>query len=260
MTVETIFYVTAGLLGAAIGSFMNVCVHRLPHGESVVRPRSHCPSCGTDIPARDNIPILSWLLLRGRCRGCGERISLRYPLVELVSIGIWVGMALAYGPTLHALSGAVFFTLLLAIAITDARHYVIPDELSIGGLASGLALAVVTELTTGMPTIVSSVVGAALGFLLLLGVGLVGDWVFKKPAMGGGDMKMMAMIGAYLGPIGAILTIFLGALTGSLIFGPISLKTGKMVPFGVFLALGAAATFLLGDALIDWYRGTFLHA
>jgi leader peptidase (prepilin peptidase)/N-methyltransferase len=169
-------------------------------------------------------------------------------------------MALAYGPTLHALSGAVFFTLLLAIAITDARHYVIPDELSIGGLASGLALAVVTELTTGMPTIVSSVVGAALGFLLLLGVGLVGDWVFKKPAMGGGDMKMMAMIGAYLGPIGAILTIFLGALAGSLIFGPISLKTGKMVPFGVFLALGAAATFLLGDALIDWYRGTFLHA
>ena len=260
MTVETIFYVTAGLLGAAIGSFMNVCVHRLPHGESVVRPRSHCPSCGTDIPARDNIPILSWLLLRGRCRGCGERISLRYPLVELVSIGIWVGMALAYGPTLHALSGAVFFTLLLAIAITDARHYVIPDELSVGGLASGLALAVVTELTTGMPTIVSSVLGAALGFLLLLGVGLVGDWVFKKPAMGGGDMKMMAMIGAYLGPIGAILTIFLGALAGSLIFGPISLKTGKMVPFGVFLALGAAATFLLGDALIDWYRGTFLHA
>ncbi|MCK5411684.1 MAG: prepilin peptidase [Gemmatimonadetes bacterium] len=260
MTVETIFYVTAGLLGAAIGSFMNVCVHRLPHGESVVRPRSHCPSCGSDIPARDNIPILSWLLLRGRCRGCGERISLRYPLVELVSIGIWVGMALAYGPTLHALSGAVFFTLLLAIAITDARHYVIPDELSIGGLASGLALAVVTELTTGMPTIVSSVVGAALGFLLLLGVGLVGDWVFKKPAMGGGDMKMMAMIGAYLGPLGAILTIFLGALAGSLIFGPISLKTGKMVPFGVFLALGAAATFLLGDALIDWYRGTFLHA
>ena len=260
MTVETLFYVTAGLLGAALGSFMNVCIYRLPHGESVVRPRSFCPGCGKEITARDIIPVLSWLFLRGRCRQCGERISFQYPLVELATIGIWLGMALGYGPTLRALAGAIFFTLLLSIAITDARHYLIPDELSIGGLASGLALAVLTELVTGVPTILASVAGAALGFLLLLGVGLIGDWVFKKPAMGGGDMKMMAMIGAYLGPVGAVLTIFLGALAGSLIFGPISLRTGKMVPFGVFLALGGAVTFLLGDALIDWYRGTFLPA
>jgi leader peptidase (prepilin peptidase)/N-methyltransferase len=260
VTVETLFYVTAGLLGAALGSFMNVCIYRLPHGESVVRPRSFCPGCGKEITARDNIPVLSWLFLRGRCRQCGERISFQYPLVELATIGIWLGMALGYGPTLRALAGAIFFTLLLSIAITDARHYLIPDELSIGGLASGLALAVLTELVTGVPTILASVAGAALGFLLLLGVGLIGDWVFKKPAMGGGDMKMMAMIGAYLGPVGAVLTIFLGALAGSLIFGPISLRTGKMVPFGVFLALGGAVTFLLGDALIDWYRGTFLPA
>ena len=258
MTVEGLFYLTAGLLGAALGSFMNVCIYRLPQGESVVRPRSYCPGCGKDITARDNIPVLSWLLLRGKCRQCGERISFQYPLVELGTIAIWLGMALAFGPTVRALAGAIFFTLLLAIALTDARHYLIPDELSIGGLASGLALAVVTELTTGVSSIVPSVAGAALGFLLLLGVGLVGDWVFKKPAMGGGDMKMMAMIGAYLGPVGAVLTIFLGALAGSVIFGPISLKTGKLVPFGVFLALGAAVTFLLGEALIDWYTGVFL--
>jgi leader peptidase (prepilin peptidase)/N-methyltransferase len=258
VTVETIFYLTAGLLGAALGSFTNVCIHRLPHGESIVRPRSYCPGCGKHITARDNIPILSWTLLRGRCRQCGERISVQYAIVELATVGIWLGMALAYGPTLRALAGAIFFTILLAIAVTDARHYLIPDELSIGGLASGITLAVVTELTTGTPTIVQSVAGAALGFILLLGVGLVGDWVFKKPAMGGGDMKMMAMIGAYLGPVGAVLTIFLGALAGSVVFGPISLKTGKMVPFGVFLALGAAVTFLLGDTLIDWYRGAFL--
>jgi len=258
VTVETVFYLTAGFLGAALGSFMNVCIHRLPHGESVIRPGSYCPGCGKNITARDNIPVLSWILLRGRCRQCGERISFRYPLVEIAAIAIWLGMALAYGPTLRALAGAVFFTVLLAIAITDARHYLIPDELSIGGLAGGIALAVVTELTTGIPTIVPSVAGAALGFLLLLGVGLVGDWIFKKPAMGGGDMKMMAMIGAYLGPVGAVLTIFLGALAGSVIFGPISLKTGKMVPFGVFLALGAAVTFLLGDTLVDWYQDRFL--
>ncbi len=258
MTVEGLFYLTAGLLGAALGSFMNVCIYRLPQGESVVRPRSYCPGCGKDITARDNIPVLSWLLLRGKCRQCGERISFQYPLVELGTIAIWIGMALAFGPTVRALAGAIFFTLLLAIAITDARHYLIPDELSIGGLASGLALAMVTELTTGVSSIVPSVAGAALGFLLLLGVGLVGDWVFKKPAMGGGDMKMMAMIGAYLGPVGAVLTIFLGALAGSVVFGPISLKTGKLVPFGVFLALGAAVTFLLGEALIDWYTGVFL--
>lgn len=248
---DLLFVAWAGLIGAVLGSFLNVCITRLPQGESVVRPRSRCPACGERIAWYDNIPILSFLILRGRCRHCRSAISWLYPAVELATIGIWAGMALLYGPTPTGLRGAVLFTILLAIGITDARHYLIPDPLSVGGLAAGLAL----SLLPGPPTPLASVVGAVAAFLVLYGVALLGEWAFKKPAMGGGDIKMMAMVGAFLGPVGAMLTIFLGALAGSLIFGPISLKTGKLVPFGVFLALGAAVTFLLGDALIDWYAG-----
>lgn len=249
--VDALFVGYAALWGAAVGSFLNVCVARLPEGRSVVRPGSSCPSCGRAIAWRDNVPVLSFLLLGGRCRGCGERIPWRYPAVELASLAIWAGMALLYGPTWHALRGAILFSILLAIALIDARHYLIPDVLSVGGLAAGLALA----LLPGPPGLLAAVAGAAVGFLVLFGVGLLGERIFRKPAMGGGDVKMMAMVGAFLGPVGAMLTIFLGAVAGSIIFGPISLKTGRLVPFGVFLAVGAAATFLAGGALIDLYVG-----
>ena len=248
---EALFFAWAAFLGAAIGSFLNVCIARLPAGESVVRPRSRCPACGESIAWYDNLPILSWLFLRGRCRHCRERISWLYPAVELATLAIWVGMAVAYGPTPRGLIGAILFSILLAIAIIDARHYLIPDPLSVGGLAAGLTASALP----GDPTPLTSLAGAAVGFGVLFAVGWLGERAFKKPAMGGGDMKMMAMVGAFLGPLGALLTIFLGALTGSVIFGPISLKTGKLVPFGVFLALGAAVTFLFGDVLVDWYAG-----
>lgn len=248
-TVDALFVGYAALWGAVVGSFLNVCIARLPAGESVVRPRSRCPACGRPIPWFENLPVVSFLSLRGRCRGCGERISWRYPAVEIASLVIWAGMALLYGPTWRALSGAILFSLLLAIAVTDARHYLIPDELSLGGLAAGLALAPLP----GGPTLSAALVGAAGGFLVIYGVAWLGERIFKKEAMGGGDIKMMAMVGAFLGPVGALLTIFVGALTGSVIFGPISLKTGKLVPFGVFLALGAAVTFLVGDAIVEGY-------
>lgn len=251
MTADPIFLAWAALLGLAIGSFLNVCISRLPDGESVVRPRSRCPACGEPIGWRDNIPVVSFLLLRGKCRHCGARISWQYPAVELASLASWVGMAALYGPTPRGLVGAILFSILLAIALTDAQRYLIPDPLSIGGLAAGLA----ASFFPGPPTPLMSLAGAALGFSVLFAVGWLGERAFKKPAMGGGDMKMMAMVGAFLGPLGAMLTIFLGAFAGSVIFGPISLKTGKLVPFGVFLALGAACTFLFGDALIQWYTG-----
>jgi leader peptidase (prepilin peptidase)/N-methyltransferase len=246
---QAVFLVYAGVLGASVGSFLNVCVARLPAGESLVRPRSRCPACDETIAWFDNIPIVSWLLLRGRCRQCRKPISIRYPALEVATAAIWVAMALTYGPTWRSLQGSIFFSLLLAISLIDARHYLIPDALSLGGLGAGLALA----LLPGPPSLLTSVLGAGLGFAVLLAVGLLGEWIFKKPAMGGGDVKMMAMVGAFIGPAGAMLTIFVGALAGTLVFAPVSLKTKKEVPFGVFLGLGAAIAFLFGESLVEWY-------
>lgn len=251
---QYLLWAYAALMGAAVGSFLNVCVYRLPEGESVISPRSRCPECGMQIGWRDNVPVFGWIMLRGRCRGCGTGISVQYPLVELTTALLWLAAAVRYGFSWQALSTALFFTLLLGIALTDARAYTIPDEFSLGGLLAGVAL----SFAPGGITPVQSFVGAALGFGLLYAVAVVGEWVFRKPAMGGGDIKMMAMVGAFLGPAGVVLTLFLGALLGTLIFAPISWRTGKLVPFGIFLALGAAVTEPWGDWMADWYLRTFL--
>jgi leader peptidase (prepilin peptidase) / N-methyltransferase len=239
----------AGFFGLALGSFLNVCALRWPADESVIAPRSRCPGCARPIAWHDNLPVLSWLLLRGRCRACGERISVQYPLVELAVGLTWAGMALWLGMEWEALRGAILLTLLLGIAVSDARFYVIPDQFSLGGAVLGLALAFLP----GGIGWSEALIGAAVGFLLLWFVAWAGEKVFRKEAMGGGDIKMMAMVGAFLGPVGVFLTLFLGALFGALVFGPISLRTGKHVPFGIFLALGAGVTYLLGDALVAWY-------
>lgn len=241
--------VLAGVFGAMLGSFLNVCIHRWPLDESVVAPRSRCPGCGSRIGWYDNVPILSWIVLRGRCRRCGERISVQYPLVELGTALLWIYVIARFGPSVEALRGGLFLTILLGIALTDAQHYIIPDEFSLGGLGLGLLLAA----WPGDFPLHLAALGAALGFALLWAVAWLGEKMFHKPAMGGGDLKMMAMIGAFLGPVGVLLTIFLGALSGTLIFGPISLKTGKLVPFGIFLAVGAFITHVWGALLIDWY-------
>jgi leader peptidase (prepilin peptidase)/N-methyltransferase len=239
------------LVGLAFGSFLNVCIVRLPHDGSLLRPPSSCPHCHARIAWRDNIPVVSWLLLRGRCRQCGGPISAQYPLIELVVGLLWGGAALAWGPTLHALAGAVFGTILLGITVTDARHMLIPDEFTWGGLVLGLAFA----LGGGGPALVQALLGAAAGFALLYAIAVLGEWVFKEEAMGGGDIKMMAMVGAFVGWQGVLLTIFLGALFGTMIFLPLTLLgRKKLVPFGVFLSVGAAAAWLVGPAIIAWYR------
>lgn len=243
--------IVAGLFGLLIGSFLNVCIVRLPADQSVVRPRSRCPKCGMAITARDNVPVLSWLVLRGKCRACREPISGLYPMVELATGLLWAGMAWRYGLGLELAQWAVFGTLLLGIAVTDAREYIIPDEFSLGGLAAGILFSV----AGGVSGVTQAVLGAAVGFGLLWLVGTLGTWAFKEEAMGGGDVKMMAMVGAFLGWPGVLLTVFLGALAGSAIFVPLSLVgKKKLVPFGVFLALGAAITWWIGPDLVDWYR------
>jgi leader peptidase (prepilin peptidase)/N-methyltransferase len=251
---QILLMVYAGIVGACVGSFLNVCVYRWPEDRSVVSPPSSCPNCGTRIKWYDNVPVLGWMWLRGKCRACGTPISIQYPLVELLTAALWVMAAWRFGATWQTLSVALFFTILLGIALSDARTYIIPDQFTLGGLVMGLAL----SFAPGGIGWKDAFLGAVLGYGLLWLVAVLGEWAFKKPAMGGGDIKMMAMVGAFLGPMGVLLTIFLGALFGTLIFAPISMRTGKLVPFGIFLALGAAITEPFGQAMIDWYVRSFL--
>ncbi|PYO63990.1 MAG: prepilin peptidase [Gemmatimonadetes bacterium] len=239
----------AALLGLCLGSFLNVCILRLPHEQSLLRPPSSCPKCRRPIAWRDNIPVVSWLLLKGRCRHCGARISVQYPVVEAAVGLLWLAAVLAYGATVQALAAGLLGTILLGIAITDARHYLIPDEFTWGGLVLGLTL----SLWGGVDGFLQAVLGAVAGFALLFVVAQAGRWAFREEAMGGGDIKMMAMVGSFIGWKGVLLTVFLGAVAGSVVFLPLSLKRKRLVPFGVFLAVGAGVTFVAGDAIIQWY-------
>jgi leader peptidase (prepilin peptidase) / N-methyltransferase len=251
---DPILVAYAGVLGAMVGSFLNVCILRwgAEPKESVVRPPSRCPKCGRGLRWFENVPVVAWLALRGRCRGCRAPISVQYPLIELATALLWGYLAWRQGFGLEALRGAMFGTILLGIAMTDARAYIIPDEFSLGGLVLGILFA----LAAGRQALGTAVLGAAVGFGLLWLVAVAGQWYFKQEAMGGGDVKMMAMVGAFLGWQGTLLTVFLGALIGSLIFVPLSLAgSKKLVPFGIFLAIGAAATYLLGPSILAWYGG-----
>ncbi len=253
VTADQFYIVAAGAFGAMFGSFLNVCILRLPVDESLVSPPSTCPKCGTPVKWYDNVPILSWLVLTGKCRTCKAPISFQYPLIELVVALMWVASAWFYGVNLTGASAAILGTILLGIAVTDARHYIIPNEFTWGGLVIGLVLAGVG----GVDTLIEAAIGAATGFGLLYFVAWAGEKAFRKEAMGGGDIKMMAMVGAFVGWQGVLLTIFAGSFLGTLVFLPLRFarKSPPLVPFGVFLAAGAALTFVVGDDLIAWYMG-----
>ncbi len=245
----------AAFIGAAVGSFLNVCIYRWPEGLSIVRPRSRCPVCERTIPWYDNLPVVSWILLRGRCRSCGTGISIQYPVVELATALIWLGMAIRFGASFEALRGAVLLTVLLGIAVLDARHRIIPDQFSVLGALAGLALA----FAPGGITFRAALVGGVVAYVFMWVIKLAGEWAFKKPALGVGDIHMMAMIGSFVGLGGAILTVMLGSFLGLIIGVPLTWIQGRLevmgtyLPLGTFLAMGGAAAYLWGDAIIDWY-------
>ncbi len=356
----------AGLVGLALGSFLNVCVARWPRGRSVVHPRSACPTCSANVRWYDQIPVLNWFLLRGRCRKCDARVSLSYPLVETAGGAICVLVVLTRGVSLEGAAAAFLLLVLLGIALTDARLYLIPDQFSLGGAAAGLAL----SLAPGGITPGSAALGAVVGFGGMWLVGTAGTWLLARarpgrledagrehdqgrrrardargvrvlatprgqlaallPALpvmvlagwwfgpvgvavavaasaaglavlvawveglgedadatapvspavpslaqdparmedpvhphdsapaavlGGGDVKMMALVGAFTGPWGVVLTVFLGALAGLLAYLKLRLLLGTrhLVPLGVFLAVGGAVTLWWGDAILAWY-------
>lgn len=249
MPAEPPLLAMAAVFGATVGSFLNVCIVRLPADGSLFRPRSRCPKCGNPIAWYDNVPVLSWIALGGRCRRCRERISVQYPLIESVVAALWAAAAWRYGVTIGGLEAAVFGTILLGIAVTDARHYLIPDEYTLGGVVLGLAF----SLRGGVEGLLWAIVGGAVGFLLLLGIAEGGRKAFGKDAMGGGDIKMMAMVGTFLGWKGVLLTLFGGALLGTLIFVPLTIGRHRLVPFGIFLAGAAAIAYVWGDPIIGWY-------
>lgn len=251
----------AGLFGLTIGSFLNVCSLRWPAEESVVSPPSHCPRCGERVRWHDNVPVLSWLVLRGRCRFCRGGISIQYPLVELATGLVWAGVVAAHGPSWEALRGGIFLTLLFGISLSDARFYIIPDEFSIGGTVVGVGLAFLPGGIDGK----TAAIGAVTGYVVLWLVAVGGTWIIKKlmpgrleeagvdRAMGGGDVKMMMMVGAFTGVWGVAETVFLGSVLALLVFGPLASFSKRLIPLGVFLAAAGAVTYAWGEPLLHWY-------
>lgn len=247
MTVQAVL---AAVLGAIAGSFANVGIYRLPRRESVVHPRSRCPACGHPIRSWDNIPVLSFLLLRGRCRDCGARISWRYPLVELGTAALFLGAWRVFGPTLEGVRAALFGLLLVMVIFVDLDHRIIPDRLTVPAVVLGLTLA----LAEGPRMLLASVLAAAAagGFFLLVAVA-------SRGGMGGGDIKLAAAMGAFLGWPAIAAALFVSFMLGGAV-GIAVLIAGlrgrkDAIPFGPFLAGGGLVGMFWGKLIIQWYLG-----
>jgi leader peptidase (prepilin peptidase) / N-methyltransferase len=239
---------TIFIVGLIIGSFCNVVIYRLPQGKSIITPGSRCPSCTAPIHPWDNIPVLSYLLLRGRCRACNEPISLRYPSVELISGVLYVLFWFKLAFSIHFAVYAALTSTLLTVAVIDYDHKIIPNTITIPGIVIGLGLSIWALPITPLASLLGILLGGAFFYLIAL---------VSRGGMGGGDIKLIAMIGAFLGWQGTLFTIFSGALLGSLVGVTLMLlgKKGRKdkVPFGPFLSVGAIPFMLYGDDLIHWY-------
>ncbi len=257
-------YGLAAVLGLCIGSFLNVCIVRLPHDQSVMRPGSQCPRCHRPVRWFDNIPVLSFLLLRGRCRGCHAPISWRYPLVELLS-GAMSVLTYWYFPT--PLGWAIWFVLfiapLIAITFIDLEHQIIPDALSISGIPLGLlARAVLAPKGMLWIEVLDGVIGIVVGGGFLLLVSVVYEKLRKQEGLGGGDVKLAAMFGAFLGWQGVIMVLLFSACLGSVV-GLVTIAILRKnlqfaIPYGPFLAGAAVFYLFFGQDILHWYLGFFV--
>ncbi len=236
------------LLGAAMGSFFNVIIYRLPKSISIVTPPSHCPGCGEKIQWKDNIPILSYIILNGKCRNCDFQIPIKYLIVETISAFLFLFSYLRFGVSLELFTFLAFVSLLIPISFIDLQTTLIPDSLSISGIFLGLAFSVFRGLA------LISLIGAITGALLIFIIIISGKRIYKQAVMGYGDIKLAAMIGAFVGWAGILLTVMIGSFLGA-VYGLIQIKRGKLtmksqIPFGPYLAIGGIISFLYGKWII----------
>lgn len=272
----------AGILGAIIGSFLNVVIHRVPREQSVVFPNSACPSCRTPLRPYDNVPILSFIILGGRCRYCRKPISIRYPIVEALIALLFVAVTLRDGASFALPFDFAFVAALVALIFIDAEHMILPNVITYPGMVFALLMRVAVPYLAGaqhlddlpglllrlpmLPMWSTSLIGAAIGALIGGGslwlMGFIWEKLRGVEAMGLGDVKMMFMVGAYLGWRLAVLTIFIGVFAGSIGGIAFMMKSGKrnmqmMLPFGIFLGAGAIASLFVGHRIVEWYGSQF---
>jgi leader peptidase (prepilin peptidase)/N-methyltransferase len=247
---------TVALIGLSIGSFLNVCAYRLPLRESIVHPRSRCTSCGRPLDWFDNIPVLSWVALGGRCRTCKQPVSRMYPAVEIVTALVFVITYLTYGVTLLSLVRVVFACALIVLFVTDLKHKILPNVITLPGIVVGLVCSFFLP-----PGWMSSLIGLAVGGGVLLVIAEAYYRVRGQEGLGMGDVKLLAMIGAFLGWKLVLLTLVFASFTGSLAGGVlIASGRGSMkyaLPFGTFLAVGALLAATWGEPIADWYFGFY---
>jgi leader peptidase (prepilin peptidase)/N-methyltransferase len=252
MTIVFVF-----IFGAVIGSFLNVCIYRLPKGRSIVVPGSQCPNCGNGIRWFDNIPLLSYILLGGKARCCKAGISLRYFIVEALTAIAFVALFLSFGWSAKFFSYIIMVSGLIVATFVDFEIQEIPDEISIGGLIIGLILSVVfpsmLNEASRANSLINSFLGALIGGSMIYGMGMLGEMAFKKEAMGGGDVKLLAMIGSFIGWKLTLLTFFVAPFFGSIVGIILKMREGKdVIPYGPYLSLAAVFSVFFGEKLLKF--------
>ena len=253
---DTVVLIAFAWLGLAVGSFLNVCIHRVPARASVVSPPSRCPACGYQLRWSDNIPVLSYVLLRGRCRQCRASISIRYPIVELVTMAVFVLHWWMFGWSALMVVRLAFACALVILFAIDLEHHLLPNVITLPGIAAGLIVSTVFP-----PGLRDALIGMAAGGGVLW---LIGEAYYRfsgQEGMGGGDVKMLAMIGAFLGWKLMLVTLVLSSVAGALIgIVVIALRRGDMkyaLPYGTFLAIGGLVASVVGDQIVAWYVGMY---